>query len=404
MGKTKYPVRENMILVALDSKYTYIPKEVFVMLFENSHIYYKRDYIKALEDNKIKFSKLRDLSREAGIPYSLFFAPIEKVEENINKNNEILFTGIQEGPIAIASRGDIRIRDINLIVKDIQKRQLFLAKNHREVVPNPILNLRQQQTSTDMANLIIKSLNLDMDKFRNYSSKDSAYNYLVSCLENNNIIISRSRKGVMPQTIKPGLNFSGFSVKHKKYPAIFLHSKDEDRINDPAGRRIFTIFLLLACIANKRFATVSYNQSVEEPAQNIEYIVAEEILMPEDAISGTRIDNINELENIAEFFKVTPSMALVRLKRLGCIDRETFEKIFELLKNKWKNDSEQQSKMGFKFNIKDTTRIVTYNGKLFTTEVINLLRANKLSAGDASRLLFFKKKSKSLLNELKENI
>ena len=404
MSRAKYPIRENMILVALDSKYVYIPKDAFIMLFENSHIYYRKDYIKALEDNKIRFTKLKELSREAGIPYSLFFAPIEKIEENINKNNEILFSGIQEGPIAIASRGDIRVRDINLIVKDIQKRQLFLAKNHREVAPSPILNLRQQQTPTDMANLIIRILNLDMDKFRNYSSKDSAYDYLVSCLENNNIIISRSRKGVMPQTIKPDLYFSGFSVNHKKYPAIFLHSKDEDRINDPAGRRIFTIFLLLACMANKRFATVSYSQSVEEPAQNIEYIVAEEILMPEDAVSGIRIESIDELENIANFFKVTPSMALVRLKRLGCVDKEIFERIFDLLKDKWENDSRQQSKIGFGFNMKDTTRVVTYNGKLFTTEIINLLRANKLSAGDASRLLFFKKKSRALLTELKENI
>lgn len=198
MSRAKYPIRENMILVALDSKYVYIPKDVFTMLFENSHIYYKKDYTKALEDNKIKFAKLKELSREAGIPYSLFFAPIEKIEENINKNNEILFAGIQEVPIAIASRGDIRVRDINLIVKDIQKRQIFLAKNHREIATNPMLNLRQQQTPTDMANLIIKTLNLDMEKFRKYSSKDSAYDYLVSCLENNNIIVSRSRKGVMP--------------------------------------------------------------------------------------------------------------------------------------------------------------------------------------------------------------
>lgn len=64
----------------------------------------------------------------------------------------------------------------------------------------------------------------------------------------------------------------------------------------------------------------------------------------------------------------------------------------------------QQSKNGFKFNIKDTTRIITYNGNLFTAEVINLLRTNKITTGDASRLLLFKKKSKSLLSELKEKV
>ena len=64
-----------MILVALDSNYVYIPKEVFIALFENSHIYYKSDYKKALADSRIRFKVLKDLSRDAGIPYSLFFAP-----------------------------------------------------------------------------------------------------------------------------------------------------------------------------------------------------------------------------------------------------------------------------------------------------------------------------------------
>ena len=49
----KYPIREDMILVALDSRYVYIPKVVFEALFENSHIYYKQDYKRALNDNKI---------------------------------------------------------------------------------------------------------------------------------------------------------------------------------------------------------------------------------------------------------------------------------------------------------------------------------------------------------------
>lgn len=401
---TKYPVREDMILVALDSKYVYISKEVFTALFENSHIYYKKDYIEALEDNKIKFNKLKELSRDAGIPYSLFFAPIEKVQKQIEENNDIIFKGVQGGPIAISSRGDIHLRDINLIIKDIQKRQQLLTKNHRETVINPIINLRQQQSIVDMANAIVSTLDLDMNKFRNYSKKEAAYEYLVTCLEEKNVIISRSRRGVMPQTIRKELHFSGFSVKHKKYPAIFLHSKDEDKANDPAGRRIFTIFLLLSCMANKRFAVVSYNQNVKEPAQNIEYITAEEILMPEDAISGIRVNNIEEIESIADCFKVTPSMALVRLKRLGCINEDDFNSFFELLDRKWQEASEQNDGNGFKYNAKDTTRIITYNGKLFTAEIINLLRANKISAGDASRLLLFKKKTKSMLTELEEKI
>ena len=400
----KYPIRKDMILVALNSKYVYIRKDVFEALFENSHVYYKSSYRKALDDNRIKFRVLQDLSREAGIPYSLFFAPMEKVEANIKQSNENIFKGVQDVPIAIASRGDIKIRDVNLIIKDIQKRQQLMARNHREIGPNVIINLRQHEDISEFAKLIIKTLGLDMDKFRSYATKRAAYEYLVTTLEYKNIIISRSRRGYMPQTIKNGLNFSGFAVRHKKYPAIFLHSKDEDNISDPAGRRIFTIILLLTYMANKRFAIVSYNQSTKEPTRNIEYIIAEEILMPESAISGIRLSNLDELNEIADAFKVTPSMALVRLRRLSCISDETFEKLLETLNNKWQEASSQKSNFKFGDKTKEATKVITYNGRLFTLEVINLLRAGKLSPGDASRLLVFRKRSGKILDELKEKL
>ena len=106
------PIRDDKILVSLDSKYVYISKDVFKRLFENSHVYYLTDYKKAFSDNKIKFRKLVALSRKAGIPYSLFFALIETVEKNIKRNGDILFQGVSEGMVSIAGRGDVRINDV----------------------------------------------------------------------------------------------------------------------------------------------------------------------------------------------------------------------------------------------------------------------------------------------------
>lgn len=401
--RKKYPIRDDIILVALDSRYVYIRKDVFTLLFENTHIYYKKDYLRSLTDNKIKFSKLQELSREAGIPYSLFFAPIDRVEENIQKNNDILFAGVQNVPIAIASRGDIMVRDVNLIIKDIQKRQQFMARYNAGTPMNAFMTLRPSEV-VDTAALIVQTLEIDMDKFRSYSKKESAYDFLVSALEKKNIIVSRSRPGVMPQTIKPGLAFSGFAVRHKKYPAIFLHSKDDDSTDDPAGRRIFTIFLLLACITNKKFATVSYNQNVKEPAQNIEYLIAEEILMPEAAVSGIRVDTLAELDVVAKAFQVTPSMAAVRLKRLKCLDSSTFDILFDDLNKKWLEAPLSKEKGKFVYNVKDITKVITYNGRLFTECVVGLLRSNKLNEGDAARLLLFKKRSKSLVKEIADKI
>jgi hypothetical protein len=395
---------DGLFLVALDSKYVYIQRTVFVELFKNSHVYYLKDYQKALEDNRIKFNTLRELSRRAGIPYSLFFAPIDKVEDNIDRNNSILFEGVQNVPMAIASRGDVSITDVNLIIKDIQKRQRFMSKRTAKVNNNVMIGLPPIHDVADGAFMILELLGLDMNKFRNYTTKEKAYEYLVSVLENNNIIISRSRIGAMPQNIRRELAFSGFTVRHKKYPAIFLYSKDEDMVNDPVGRRIFTIFLLLSCMANNRYAVVSYNQNVEGPIENIEYQVAEEILMPEEAVSGVRVESVEELKDLSNTFKVTPSMALMRLKRLGCIGKVKFDEMYEELKLERIEASKKVAKKGFKYNVPDTTKIITYNGRLFTSKVIDLLRTGKISMVEASRLLVFRKKGKTVIQDIMEKV
>lgn len=393
------PIRDDKILVSLDSKYVYISKDVFKRLFENSHVYYLTDYKKAFSDNKIKFRKLVALSRKAGIPYSLFFAPIETVEKNIKRNGDILFQGVSEGMVSIAGRGDVRINDVNLIVKDIQKRQFFMSKHKKETDENLIFTIDRNRDVELFAKEIINTVHLDMKKFWAYGNKGKAYDFLVDSLEESNIMISRSRLGYMPQAINPDVYFSGFVVKNKKFPTIFLYTKDENDVSDPAGRRIFTIMLLLACMANKRFAMVSYDQSVKDIIKNFEYQVAEEILMPRSAIDGMTVGSTLDIKALADNFKVTPSMVLMRMKRLGLVSNKDFDKFYNEITEE-RRAALSANKETYHYNPKDITKIVTYNGKLFCNEVIDLLRSKQIDYSTASRLLLFRKKDTKIINTL----
>lgn len=64
---------DELLSVAIDSKYIYISLSIFKQLFEgSSHVYYLTDYQRAVTERKIKINKLIELARKAQIPYSLF--------------------------------------------------------------------------------------------------------------------------------------------------------------------------------------------------------------------------------------------------------------------------------------------------------------------------------------------
>lgn len=399
----KLPILEDKILVSLDSKYIYISKRVFEELFNNSHVYYLLDYINACKNNKIKFRKLVDLSRKAGIPYSLFFAPLEIVEKNKKRNDEILFQGAPNGLFSIAGRGDVKLNDINLIIKDLQRRQAFMSKHEKEAERNPILTIKRKNDVEIFAKEIVDALHVDMEKIWSCKNKSKAYDILVEKLEESNIIVARSRLGYMPQSINPDVYFSGITIKNKKFPAIFLYTKDESNVGDPAGRRIFTIMLLLACMANDRFVMVSYDQSVKNTVEIFEYKVAEEILMPRSIIEGILVNSILDIKTLADALKVTPSMALMRLKRLGLLNNEDFNNFYNEISNE-RIEATRNTQKSYYYNPKDVTKVITYNGRLFCNEVISLLQSNKIDYSTASNLLLFRKKDTKMINRLMETL
>ncbi len=298
----------------------------------------------------------------------------------------------------MAGRGNVEIKDINLIVKDIRKRQFFLAKHNKGALDNPILHLQKEQDVQIYARNILETLNLDIDKMRGYRTKESAYKFLIGELERANILISRSQKGAMPQAIKEDVRFSGIAVKHKKYPAIFLYSKDESDIADPTGRRIFTIILLLVCMSLNHFSPVSYDSKLKSPIEMKEYIITEEILMPREMVDGAIAESIDDIHNLSSIFKVTPSMVLMRLKRLQLIDEDKFERYFERLNDERKLAITKSQNIPFKIN--ETTRIINYNGRKFTTSVLQLLSTGTISHGEACRLLGRHRKSASFIEQI----
>lgn len=396
-------MRYEYLSVVVDGKNMPVRLDNFIKLFENSHIYYKQDYQKAVERRRINFSKLKELSRDAGIPYVLFFAPAEVVDRQITRNNEILFQGVDNGIFSLSGRGNIDVRDINLIIKDIIKRQKLLRKHYPTTVNNPIIRKyeRSRLSIEEQARGLIYDCSIDVERLRGSPKKEKAYDYLVECLESSNIFVSRSRKGFMPQSVGAHVRFSGIVVKENKFPSIFLFSSDESGVSDPAGRRIFTLILLLVCLAKGRFVPVTYDSSQKEIINSDEYEIAEEILMPRSALENANVDKLDDIKNLAAMFMVTPRALLVRLKRLGVVSPEIFNRFYGELNDEYQNGKATNN---HPWNASDTTKARTYNGIEFTKRAYSLLDNGRLSTGDLRRILLFNKRPKSFLDDLRSTL
>lgn len=107
---------------------TSIDRSTFVRLLDSSVMCDAAPYVNALRDSRIRFKELVDLARGADIPYVLFFAPPNVVDAQIERKLDILHEGVDDSEFRMSPRGSVRVTDVELIVKDIRRKQQLLKK------------------------------------------------------------------------------------------------------------------------------------------------------------------------------------------------------------------------------------------------------------------------------------
>ena len=130
---------DNTIHISLDREMVDVDRDVYKLLFENSVVHSLSTYQKSVKNRSIRFRDFVGLARKADIPYSLFFAPREFVILSLKRKNRILLTGVTKQLFSLNSRGLVLISDIELIIKDILRKQQFLKKHDKNLPDNSLL-------------------------------------------------------------------------------------------------------------------------------------------------------------------------------------------------------------------------------------------------------------------------
>lgn len=371
-----------------------INKKTFEKLLDVTYIKESSVYKKTISSGKISLSNLKAFAQTSGIPYPLFFAPDDIVDRHIKIKDQIIFQKIpSKEEIAFSTRGLVDIKDIELILLDLSRKQDFLK---RRITQNSIhntyigslKNLLDQRVSVDeIARLVRASFEIDLVFLRSISKPD-VLKHLINKVEAKNILVSLSSHNYMPHNLDRELMLSGFCVKDKKFPYIFINTRDGDdnpRIIESEGRQIFTLMSMLVCIGFNQFFLSSKATGRKGDVSKISYSIASRILLPKDDLSGIAVDNLETLKEKAHYFRVTPSMLLYNLKELRIVNPDTYTSLQILLK-------QEQSKASVKSHrrVGPVTGYSKYNGQRFSTEVVRACDKGVITKEEMRNILFRK--------------
>ncbi len=373
------------INVTLNRVATPIDRGVFEALFEQSVV---SDYARvkdALRSGSMSFAALVEMARKAEIPYPLFFASRDVVDEQLRIKRKRLLEGFSaKREFAMNSRNRVELHQVELLVKNLQFKQHYLRKD-KTLGKNAIVGLLKKpgvSVEEDAAKLMaaLKLLPMELSGTRD---KEGALALLVDKLEAQNVLVAQSAKDYMPQQMPKGAIFSGMTVKDNKVPFIFIASGDEGEKFEPAGRRVFTLTLLAVLVARGKFATVTYNGHTTDATSRREYELTAEILMPAADFHRTDLTDLEAIRAASDLYKVTPSAVVMRAQRLKLLTGEEAKANLGALKDAYEKAEKTPRRSMLPMNA-----LRKYNGLECSRRMLALYDSKGISTKDFCRVMF----------------
>lgn len=373
------------INVTLDRTVVRVDRGVFESLFEQSVVHDYAPIKNALKSGTMPFRELVRMARMAEIPYPLFFAPRGVVDEQLRMKTEALMVGFNnKTEFAMNSRNSVRVNEVELIVKDLLRKQEYL-KTDKSLPKNAIVNCLKRPGASVHADAVklMDLLRLSPAELRNAKTKGDALAVLIGRLESQHVFVAQSAKNYMPQQMPKGARFSGMTVKDNKVPFIFIASGDEGEKFEPAGRRVFTLTLLAVLVARGTFATVTYKDHTSDETTFREYEITAEILMPAADFKRADLRTLDAVRDASDEFKVTPSAVVMRARRLGLLGKEDADRYLEELRIAYEKggDPPRRGPKGLK-------ALRKYNGVECSRRMLAMYDGRGISRGDFCRVMF----------------
>jgi hypothetical protein len=373
---------DGTIDVILDGAALPIDMAVFKTIFENSIAGTYAGYRKALASRSIRFPDLVELARIGDIPYSLFFAPLPLVEHQVKEKTDKLLAGTSKETFQVGSREQVKLRDVELIIKDLIRKQMLIKKCDDSLTQNKIVGILYKRGPTPEADgaKLMGALGLTNSSITACRSKEKALDLVIDCLESNQILVSRSTPNRMPQRLT-STAFSGMAIRDKKVPYIFLAGGNHGDHQEPAGRSLFTLALMSVLVARRIFAPMTWDGGSADVGLKREFDIAGSMLMPARRFRELSPLSLDDVKAASDEFQVTPSAVAVRAMRLGVFDGRTAGKHLDALRDEFL----ARPKPGPRRPMNPENAVRRYIGREFSARMLKALDAGRISLGEFRR-------------------
>lgn len=375
-----------------------IQAAAFATLLDNSVAGTYADYRRALDSASITFEKLQFLARKGDIPVCLFFAPLPVVAAQVSAKTKKLLNGVSKGTFSIGSRAKVELRDVELVVKDLLRKQELLKRCDSTLTRNAIVGLLRKsgRSAEDDAARLKSALGLSHEGLRGYRTKEKALEALIERLEANQVLVSRSVQHYMPQRLTH-VTFSGMTVRDAKVPYIFLAGGEHGDYQEPVGRTVFTLALMTVLVARAVFKPVTWDGHSTGTSFGREYDIAGALLMPAARLREIAPHSLDDMKAASEEFKSTASAVTVRAMRLGIISSQTARSYLDELRAEF---GKRQRPKGMK-PIRPENAVRKYNGRELTSRMINALDAGRITPGEFCRAVCLNRLKPSQIPDLR---
>lgn len=194
----------NMIItVSIGKESVAVERDVFVALFDNSVVSEYVGFTKALATEAIEFDELVRLARKADIPFSLFFAPLKVVEAQLERKTSILLEGVRKEAFSMNSRSKVRLSDVELIVKDLLRKQDLIKRLDDSLIDNKVVGcIRRSRGVVADAETLRAALRFSVADIKAAKNKETAFESLIERFEAQQVLVSRSQQNYMPQRLR----------------------------------------------------------------------------------------------------------------------------------------------------------------------------------------------------------
>lgn len=377
-----------------------IERACFDLLFDNSHRRNYADIRTAKSTGTIGFTDLVKHARAAEIPWPLFFAPLPVVHAQVVRKTRLLLEGTSKTVFSMNSRNEVQLADVDLIVKDLLRKQQLLKRLDPTLVKNEVvgcLKFKRPRSVVEEATTLRGKLGLDLADLRSQKGKAKAFEHLIGAFEARQVYVSRNQPGCMLQQVPQGVRFSGLAVKDSKIPYLFLAAGDEGDF-EPAGRKIFTLALLATLIGYGKFSPVTYEDKTGGGTTKREYDVAAELLMPADELKHLSVPTLDAARNHSDVFMVTPSAFVMRAWTLGLIGRDDADAWLAELERAYRSREKKATPM----QVNRENAVRRYCGTDYFNRMVAVLAAGRIDAGNFRRNVCLNRLPLSRVRELGE--